>query len=219
MYYSEKMKCLYCQKIITDLNKFVLHLEYAHNINYNYCCPFENCSRIFHRRDCFKRHITLKHSTENQTDCNSSDHSLFQNITVFDNFGNNCATDVLPKKEHDNCTFDHKVKEFSDLLKKCILEFIGKLHTDMFIPRILIQKIIDYVKSFLNGGFFAIFKDILLSTHLNKDKDKCSDIVLNLIDMVQISLTFVYSDYKRMKFLEKSDLYIPPLTKYWFFVR
>lgn len=59
------MNCYFCGKTFVILDKFIFHLEYVYNVQYNYVCNITvNCRRAFHKRFVYKKHIKNKHSIQ-----------------------------------------------------------------------------------------------------------------------------------------------------------
>lgn len=216
------MKCSYCGKDISNLNKFVMHLEYAHkDINRsNFLCPFDYCSRSFHRRDTFKKHLSLKHSDADSsnfsnitTSLDKSENTSYLNLLAL---GPSCSSQVSENQSTTNnnnnhCKFntDKKVEDFNSLLHKSTVDFVSKLQSNVSISRKLVQTVIDNVKDFLNAGFLAILKEFLILP--NNDFDCHLKVVHSLLEKTQNCFNLFDTDYKRIKYVEASKAYITPV--------
>lgn len=75
------------------------------------------------------------------------------------------------------------------------------------MPRIFVQRVIDIIKSFLNSGFLAVFKQLFSVFNIPNYFD-----LIDLIDIFQNCLNFLDTDYKRFQFFEESNLYIKPIS-------
>lgn len=164
------MICSLCHKTFSDrdLNKFVIHLEYAHCMKHRYECPI--CKRTFNRRDNFKTHLKTHYSTIDPHEQNLG----LKNVEVIsDQVHDNVVKGDVTGKADGNFIFDmySKTREFMGILKQSTLKLIASLHNEISIPRSFIQKVVDMFKQFLNSGFLDTLKDFLFvsnnSSHLN----------------------------------------------------
>lgn len=217
------MRCPYCGKILIDVNKYLIHIEYCHQIDRNYECPFSNCSRSFHRRDNFKKHILLNHESQAKTyhkfefsgHMVSGTEGRFLNSEVLsankENSENNKIDSNTTSGIHNKkINLDEKVAEFQKNLKLSVLEFMSKLYSDNSVSRAFIQKIIEYMKSFLHSGFISTLKSII--NCLVSDKT-----IGSIVDNIFVSLincvNFVDTEYKRTELFQNYENFIAPLPR------
>lgn len=212
------MICTYCGKEISSLIKYIVHIEYAHNIYHTYECPFSDCSRSFHRRDVFKKHVILNHEsniaeqkTSHNQDCNNMSFEK-----PFKSDQNDCYVPSSFSEEQNkgkkNINFNSKYAEFETVLKKTVLELISKLYLNSSLPRSIIQQLIEYIKSFLQSGIFSLLQDILILLFDNENA-KINDFVKEILNKIINSVNFMDTDYKRMKYFTESQCYVTPILK------
>ncbi|CAH0561723.1 unnamed protein product [Brassicogethes aeneus] len=136
------MICSLCHKTFSnrDLNKFVIHLEYAHCMKHQYDCPI--CKRTFNRRDNFKTHLKTHHST---TDTNKQNLDI-KNVEVISDQVHDSV--VKGDVKESNCFFDVdlKTRELMVILKQSTLKLMASLHNEISIPRSFIQKVVIIFK-------------------------------------------------------------------------
>lgn len=213
------MRCSYCGKVSSCVNKFILHLQYAHKTD-NYECPFNSCSRSFHRRDNFKKHLLLEHKSQLNNNKFHSNETLYTGMPEINSEGSYPNFEIANENQKINnhsdkqsfFSLNEKLNEFQTTLKSSILELVSKLYMENSIPRNFIQKIIEYIKSFLHSGFIRILKDtltyIINNPEVNINK---TDVLSQMCDGIIDSLNFVDTDYKRLKFFEESEMYVSPI--------
>lgn len=207
------MKCTYCSKHCYNVNQFILHIEYAHNTQRNYECPFEGCCRSFYRRDIFKKHISLKHVIDEPCSSNNLTNSEYCNNATTISFLNPAVATSEQESTNNNIgpDLDKKIIDFEVLVAKSVLELISNLYTDSTVSREYIQKIVGHIKSFLHSGIFSLLKEILISlTDATSQLDKAKKIE-NVCDKITESLNNVDTDYKRMKYFKNSNTFIDPI--------
>lgn len=212
------MRCSYCGKVINDINKFILHIEYAHHTRQNYECPFNMCSRSFHRRDNFKKHLCLNHKSQITADEPSiSNNTSEPNLQLENTFGcqvqgtTSSKANIEPNLLKQNFDLDKKTSEFQARLHKAVLELISKLYADNSVARSFIQKITEYFKSFFHSGFISILKEILIFLVTNPTDFDKTEVVEGICNKILNSLDFVDTDYKRINYFKKSESYILPV--------
>lgn len=54
-------------------------MQYVHNVNHEYTCPFVGCSRLYHKKNVSKQHIVRHHSSSNNSSENSNTDALLNN--------------------------------------------------------------------------------------------------------------------------------------------
>lgn len=224
------MHCNYCGKDLSDINKFVFHLEYAHNnmTQNNFVCPFNYCSRSFHRKDSFKKHLNLKHVSEddnkdvktaNSIECDSGGTNLSFNFPSFAQSSQNNIID--PSEPQHNFDSGKRRSDFLFVLQKSVSEFVYKLQNDPSLSRKLVQTCIEYMKDFLNSGFLSILKDFFVNPCDNELLESNFEIMRDLIENIHSCFNSLDTDYKRIKCAENSTAYIynTNFTCYWHYHR
>lgn len=103
----------------------------------------------------------MKHQFDNNITCNSQNSSNSHDKRFCHSFSKN-----FPAETHTNDRQDvypeQEPQQFVKLLNIGIMEFISRLHIDISIPRVFIQRVVDFVISFLNSGFLDIKSFCLL---------------------------------------------------------
>ncbi|XP_031341312.1 uncharacterized protein LOC116169372 isoform X1 [Photinus pyralis] len=201
------MICSICSKDFSnsDLNKFIIHLEYAHSMRYNYDCPI--CRRSFSRRDNFKNHLRTQHNNSTTTDTflkNDSNIPTQDEMQISSESNNEISEEPIFVFDADA-----KAKEFENIVKESVLHLIATLHNEISIPRSFIQKIIDLISKFLNAGFLSILKEFMLPSDCLTNIQKAKD----LIDFLAVCFEPLDTEYKRLQFFYRSKKYIEPQLK------
>lgn len=210
------MKCLHCGKDFLCIKKYILHIEYMHDKTNYYKCPFNNCHRLYNRRDTFKKHVASKHSEpvskmappvvesfKNESPCSSKG--------LTENDRQNEATDhSQPSK--DNFEISCKIEEFAHTSHRTVKKVVAILYDDLQLNRSMVQRIIEIITLFLKSGMLDIIK--LCCTQLTIDNN--SDIINGIIKMADIlenSFQPVNTEYKRFKLFENCKTFIKPIEK------
>lgn len=218
------MNCQTCGKNFTCIKKYILHIEYLHNLNNYYKCPFHKCDRLYNRRDIFKRHIAAKHILKknitvkkhtkvvDESDPSSTlqaKHTLMSHenkvSSPIDNTGRNIVE-----------TFNIKnlLTQFSELLEKTVAQFIAQLYNHIAITRTVIQWIINLIQSFLSSGLLDLIKRCC--SNIPKVTEHSSDIldaVFHMFHSFENAFQSLNTEYKRMKYFEKSQCLLNPVLR------
>lgn len=213
------MFCSYCGKSFFILNKFLFHLEFSHKINDCFVCPLKKCSRSFHRKDNFKKHIILNHAEElNEKPVNvqythhlNTEYKVPQAVlsTQLNEGQNEDLTLILPQKSFD---LTSQVLKFNVELEKAVKQIISKFYTDTSLPRVYIQKIIENIKEFLQFGYFSLFKEIILHLVGDNTNTKNAEVIDQMCDKIMNSFNKLDTDYKIMNHIKNTNYYIEPIS-------
>lgn len=208
------MDCYFCGKKFIILDKFIIHLEYVHNVKYNFICPIVDCKRSFHRRFAYKKHIITKHKvlrSEKQSSMNISKHTanLTTSTCSFSNETGSCSDKIETVKEEEPFDIHCKYKQFTDVLNTSVIEFISSLNSNMSLNRTVIQNILHNLIKLFSSGFFDIILDCI--KHSLRDTETS---ILNLKIMIEKLKTMwnkFGTEHKRYKYFSTHENFIEPI--------
>lgn len=223
------MKCLYCGKIFNLSKKFALHVEYFHKKTNYFVCPFEQCSRIYHRKTDFQKHVDNKHLKNSTKTAHSSKNSS-QNINETDSNLEICDfKEVLSSsKENQNLPSENspgyflndnesaeKAKRlfcsFKVMFSEGLVTLMSNLYENLSLTRAAIQLIINSINSLLSHDIFEYIKKILdIMTH-DKNVEKPKKILISMLNMLETPFCSLDTEYKREKFFDSTDALVRPV--------
>lgn len=210
------MKCTNCSKHFSCLKKYIIHIEYSHQLSNYYKCPIKNCHRLYNRRDNFKRHMVIKHSehVKSQQKKYSVESIHHETSSLLTNHVNNDYAKLSDNQgESKQFKFDikHNTKQFSNILESTVATLTSKLYSNMGFNRTLIQYVIETVISFLKSGILDIVKN--LCSHALDNSNSLKDILNSIsmmMDILENSFDPLNTEYKRFKYFENSQYFVKP---------
>lgn len=224
------MLCKICRKDFISLNKYIIHIEFAHNLKHYYECPFPSCLRMYNKRCSFRKHINnihlkMKKPSENvlspnnnflnreSTSKNGQELSSTQTLHTSNSPASFCQNSDPDPNIPFNDILSNKIRNFENILCQSITIFIGKIYSKP-VNRAIIQDIIDSVTSFFSSGLVDSLKEIV--TILTKLSNICADEenrILKMFDILQSPFDSISSEYKRVKFLQKCNFFVSPVQQ------
>lgn len=215
------MKCADCGKDFLNSKKLVFHLEYFHKKKNYFVCPYGNCSRLYHRRSDFQKHVDTKHSDKKQ-----QKKIEIKNQAIKDIFTCPKTTNVVPTSPtcHSNTVTEErlldrlksKFKTFTQTFEQSLLILISNLYDNLTLTRNAIQNIITGIQSFLSSGIVTCISEcfnICLEV-FDANASEISDInsiFKSMFEMLQNPFPLLDTDFKRLKVIEASQLFLKPV--------
>lgn len=212
------MKCPLCSNTYISVDKYLVHIEWAHKLWDHFECPFEGCRRLYHRKYILKKHIKTKHPTDNKNRQFKSQTFKEKHISVEMGLSVINDNDLYKKNESvsenveasSNPVYESiDPSDFFNLLQISVEKFIASLYK-MKINRSIIQSLIDITSEFLASGIISTIKNackLLTQNNLNLE------IVLNMLTFLEEPFNALNSEYKRMKYFESTQKLIQPIQQ------
>lgn len=208
------MICNLCKSSFSDINIFISHLTYQHNVSHNFKCVYEDCYRIFHKRHAFKRHLILNHvpakldkfdqeTSENIINFTQSSSITQCDIHVNKKLKTNIHTeyDIYRQdfEENENSTFFYRV------LDTAVNKFISKLYSIATLSRSAIQEIIVTVSDLFSSGILSILKKNVSSGDMTEESCAMLTSLENIFGELD-------TEYKRFQHFENSSCFVKPIS-------
>lgn len=212
------MKCTICEKKFLCLKKYVIHIEYAHNLTNYYKCPIGNCQRLYNRRDNFKRHVLDKHADYQNDEQNSfstiKSPPKIQNSFQEEIQNNDC--EFVEDSVSDN-VFDIKsnINKFTRILQTTVTNLVAKLYGNLGLNRSTIQVVVDTISLFLKSGMLNILKDSCeyLGHGIGGTHNNILEGIIHMINILENAFGPLDTEYKRIQYFESSANFIAPSEK------
>ncbi|XP_070527740.1 uncharacterized protein [Cardiocondyla obscurior] len=189
--------CQFClKKISEDTQIYLSHLKSHHPFEMSYNCIFSNCYRKFHKFFTLEKHILqcIFRNNEEQSVSNKIIHDtqFIEDIQCTKKYTQNVSVNNISLN-----------KDFSklDSIQNCILKYIATLHNKPNVPRIIVQEFVEELQEVIQN----VSKHI--HDRLKKDLPHKFHNVLEKCCNISI-LEDVQTEYKRFKYLKKSEFYI-----------
>lgn len=211
------MICELCDSSFSDINIFISHLSYQHNISHNFRCSYKDCCRIFHKRHAFKRHLMLNHVSANVVNFNKKISS--ENIIDSVQYSDSNESEIIENKKlktdvSTNCNVSNvdsqqneKTNSFYYLLDIAVNRFISKLYSISTLSRSVVQEIIMSVSDLLSSGILTVLKRNIES---DVPRENCCKMFTSLENI----FNDLDTEYKRFKHFENSSCFVKPISMY-----
>lgn len=216
--------CYYFKKVFVCFKSFCFHLKFYHLCVKNFTCGEKDCLRAFPSSKSFRKHA-LTHTVKIKCDVNDSQiqndciqqklsspvkDSLKQlNLsTKISNDQGECNHSENVNKNFNECD----LKEFTLKLKEYIQDLIIKFYSNSFIPRNIIQIILEDVFGLILENILPLFMNFV--DHQSKNNSDSTKIKQLITEAFESTFQLFNTEYKRFKYFENNSLYIPPLDMF-----
>lgn len=205
--------CFLCKTEFTNFSAFKGHLSLFHNKpDYRtLTCVEKNCGRRFNLFNSFKRHVISQHNSEDPLNvCEQFASSIANEVSLVDSD----IADVEPSTSviltDDSANEQDKVQEI--LIDKAISLFIAGLYANDFLPRNVIQTIVDGFKNCVSGALLPAIKTNLEKLSLSGNiPPLLTQTIINSITPLMTDTWDKFStEYKRLQYFEAHNFYIKP---------
>lgn len=209
-------KCSHCSNQCDNFKYLITHLKLLHNCgeNQKYQCIEDNCFRNFSNLNSFRKHLKTHEIIEV---CSCSNNEALKRVFMKNHHENSViqenseSLNIENQIQCDTIDLDSNYHEFQKLLDTLKTTYYCRLYGNSTFNRKDVQNIIDYTKNLYEEPLQNIH-DMML--HFADVYGFASDHV-EVINLMFNSILNIfkdsYSDYRRLKCLEKSGFYINPL--------
>lgn len=206
------------------LKVFSKHVRVRHNFSkeiFN-CKQNETCSRSFQNLSSFKRHISIKHTNDVQTNENCLNLVNINNRESVSSHSMNLSDVDFPETNSPteaNVTFENSSKEtipnialFEETMKTSALNFITKLYSDFNLPRSSIQLMVNNFTEMVSEPVNVLKEFIRNNISLDENNQEKLDQIQYMLNLFSNPFSDLKSEYRRLKYFEEMDTFIRPIS-------
>lgn len=189
---KQGLGCFKCGKSFNSSKSLIRHISLNYPYLNKYECIQSNCSRSFNDINGLRKHYSVSHSLES-SHCSLPAKNIPLTSDVLDNVANNTNTNENPTLNSPRI-FD---------VEKTVINFIAKLYSNPTLNRKNVQTIFDDITE--------LFNNLLEHIHYKlTDADAPSVTFREESESINKIFENLKSEYRRLKFFEKSDSFISP---------
>lgn len=218
--------CGICFKQYVTSKSLITHLKIIHNCKDNsiFKCAAYKCFRSFNSLNSFRKHLNTHKAISDKTfelpisKCNSMPEINFtENTSIFSTHHDKNNPKKVDNEEttyvdRDIMLSHHRNQHFKDILDAKIISFVAKMYANTTFSRKDVRTVIDDVNNVLKEPLYILKNNVAQTLRAAHTPIEQTENIYYQFTQLENMFSGLQSDYLCLKFLEKIDCYIPPVS-------